>query len=201
MPELEQLLNKGDKYVKDEIIETLVKIGSPESLQLLKKLTKSTDPHIAKLAKTGIMRRSFLTKAKQHPWPKFSDEDDKRLRLLTSMIVTGGALTEEEFTNNAIIKIGPPTIWYLRDLLPCSAHADGLYTNYYASRWAAVFLMFIGKPAIPALIDALSDQEAHSQKYALKALLDLTRENPGTDFAAWSSWYLKKIKNKKQLEK
>lgn len=199
IPSLRQFLQGSDRALQRRAIDALITMEASDCVPLLDGLTNSADRQIAQKAQCGINRIRCRAIDKIYSQPTWAPEDDARLWHLTST-----ALFEEEKTarakaSAAISKIGVPVIGYLRTQLPNYSHADTIKgADFFVSKRAADLMASLGPQAIPALIDALSDEYEHGRRFAAEALQKITGEAHGSDFERWRTWYLKQKDTEKQ---
>jgi HEAT repeat protein len=187
---LERFLSGNDLALKRGAVKALIRIQSAACIPILETLRDDSDKIIARKAQSGVMLiRSRIVDRIYTP-PQWSSQDDVRLSHLTSV-----ALVEDEPIRSkaaaALLRIGEPTIWHLRCQLPNYSHGDAFNgPHFYVSERAASLLLRIGRPAIPALIDALCDEHEHGRQFAVNTLQKLTGLKMSADYGLWSAWYL-----------
>jgi|GEM_PF-2937553 len=197
IPTLQRFLSGNDLALKRGAVEALIRIQSAVCIPILEKLRDASDKDIARKSQSGVMLiRSRIVDRVYTP-SEWSSQDDARLSHLTS-----AALCEDEPVRSeaavALLRIGEPTIWYLRCQLPNYSHGDTFNgAHFYVSERAASLLLRIGRPAIPALIDALCDEYEHGRQFAVDTLQKLTGQKMGADYELWSTWYLGMAKKDK----
>ena len=97
----------------------------------------------------------------------------------------------EQDAIEVLVSLGPKAVPILRKLLTHSQHGDTAHGPVWTiTPIVAQMLVEIGPPSIPALIDALNDEQTHVYPFVAQALHTLTGQNFGTDYEKWRDWWL-----------
>jgi hypothetical protein len=190
IPTLRRFVEGKDRSLRSRAVEALIKIGSPRCIPILKPVAESGKGGLAAEARAGILRIRRRTRDGVYAKPVLPPEDESRLWYLTLQALGSyGDKDKEARTRaaDALVRIGQPSVLFLRPGLASYAHID--YKGYfYISDRAAKILVRIGEPAIPCLIDGLCDRYGHARRHAAEALGRITGEALGPDYEAWVAW-------------
>ena len=193
IPTLRRFLEGQDIALRREAASALVKIGTPECLPLLEKLRKDENRKLATKAEAGILKIRCRAIDKIYSPPSWVPEDNARLVHLTRLALYDDDAKVRSQAAASLIKLGESGVWHLRRHLPDRSHGSGPGGPYFfVTERASDLLVRIGKPAIPALIDALCDEYQHGRDFAAKALQKITGETFGPEYDRWKTWYLLK---------
>ncbi len=197
IPTLHRFLKGRDNTLKREAINAIIKICDIQCIPVLEEVIAWNNPEFTEKAKAGILLISCRASDKIYSPPKLSPEDESRVYYLTILVFSD--ITDPNLRNEAtktMLKLGESSIWNLRLTLSSTGHEESPYLIFPASERARDILTKIGEPAIPALIDALCDEQQHCRNFAAQALQKITGETFGADYEKWKSWYFQKYRTK-----
>ncbi len=221
IPTLQRILTEGDRAMKGAAIEALAQIGLPECLPPLEQLRDSKQPKklhglVAQDLPPAIATLRCRAIDKTFVPPDLPYQDRCRLHHLVQRITRGWSAQSEARPDHAdkqhiddllergkkaeaaLLKIDKRiAAAAIRPILAYYEHIDGPERPHWTvSPHAADFMVKIGEPAIPALLDALNDKYPHARKFAAAALQRITGQDHGTQYAQWRQWCLKANKIK-----
>jgi hypothetical protein len=186
IPTLRRFLDGADRALRAEAVDALVRIGAPECLPPLESLRAAGEPSLARKVAAGIARIRCRAVDKLYTPPTWPLDDENRLRRLVGAALSSPMADKRAAAADAVVRLGEPTIGPLREYLASQAHGDtGQGPVYHVTQRAAELLVRVGKPAIPALLDALCDEQEHARAAAAASLAKLTGQSIGPDYEKW----------------
>ncbi len=192
IPTLQRFLQGSDRALQRAAVDALIAIEAADCLPVLNGLTNSTDDQIALKARCGIQRIQCRAVDRIYSPVRWAPEDDARLWHLMCAVLFEDDKTMRSKASAAMLRIGMPVTGYLRDQLPNRSHADtSTGPVLTVSKDATALMVSLGSRAVPALIDALTDETQHARVFAAEALQKITGEAGGSDYDTWRGWYLK----------
>ena len=193
IPLLERLTQSTDRALRRRAVDALSAIQSVDGLPALDALSDDPDLDIRRKAQAAarIIRSREIDRVYRPP--RINPETKRKLHCLTKVAYPSDAAGAWDRMDPAVravfISLGPKAIPVLRELLGSYGHVDGPGgPDYFVTNEVAEILAEIGRPSVPALIDALNDEMSHVHAPAAEALQRLTGEDFGIDYDAWRDW-------------
>lgn len=174
----------------EALSETLVAIGTEGSLQVLRRLEASLEP--GRVARTVEWHALQLAASVEHdiwkPYPLTTLESYGLRRLCWMLLNDDPSVVRE--AQAVFISLGPKGLPVLRASLSSYSHADGPGGPHWSvTPHMAAVMVKIGDPAVPCLIEALTDQYSHVRASAGEALQELTGQELPSTFEVWAQWW------------
>jgi hypothetical protein len=188
---LRRFVGGDDKALRREAVNSLIEIEAAECVSVLEELSK--DGELGAKAEAGVLRIRCRAIDEIYDVPRREPEDESRLYYLTSRALFDEDEKARGQAAEAVLKIGEPAVWHLRQQLANDSHRDRPGTpEFFISERACELLGRIGEPAVAALIDALCDEEEHSRRFAAEALRRITGETLDSKYDEWRDWYFQR---------